>query len=168
MKFIQTDAAINPGNSGGALVNLYGQVIGINSNKYTEVGNTTAEGLGFAIPIDTAQPVINDLKQYGYVKDRAMLGVTGTMVDSMTARFYNLQVGYMIESVSNDSLKQAGLQKGDIITKIDDTNVTSSGTITNVVVSKKPGDTVTLEVYHSSSHQTSTITATLIQVKDAS
>lgn len=167
MKFIQTDAAINPGNSGGALVNLYGQVIGINSNKYTEVGDTTAEGLGFAIPIDTAQPVINDLKQYGYVKDRAMLGVTGTMVDSMTARFYNLQVGYMIESVSNDSLKQAGLQKGDIITKIDDTNVTSSGTITNVVVSKKPGDTVTLEVYHASSHQTSTVTATLIQVQDA-
>jgi serine protease Do len=68
---------------------------------------------------------------------------------------------------NNDSLKQAGLQKGDIITKIDDTNVTSSGTITNVVVSKKPGDTVTLEVYHASSHQTSTVTATLIQVQDA-
>ena len=73
MECIQTDAAIDK-ICGGALVNIYGQIIGINSAKITATGY---EGLGFAIPIDTAQPIINNLKQYGYVKDRAMLGITG-------------------------------------------------------------------------------------------
>ncbi len=79
MEYIQTDAAINPGNSGGALINEYGQVVGINSAKISATGY---EGLGFAIPIDTAQPIISDLIQYGYVKDRAVLGIS---VSSSTA-----------------------------------------------------------------------------------
>lgn len=74
MDCIQTDTAINPGNSGGALVNMYGQVVGINSSKIVAEG---FEGLGFAIPIDDAQSVISNLKEYGYVKDRAVLGITG-------------------------------------------------------------------------------------------
>ena len=107
MECIQTDAAINPGNSGGALVNMYGQVIGINSAKITATGY---EGLGFAIPINTVQPIINNLKQYGYVKDRAMLGITGQYIDATTARFYGLTQGYSIVKL-NSNVSDAGLRK---------------------------------------------------------
>lgn len=87
MNSIQTDTAINPGNSGGALVNTFGQIVGINSSKIVATGY---EGLGFAIPITTAQPIISSLKQYGYVKDRAIIGITYQFVDNTTARFYKL------------------------------------------------------------------------------
>ena len=103
MTCIQTDAAINPGNSGGALVNMYGQVIGINSAKITATG---FEGLGFAIPINSAQPIINNLKQYGYVKDRAMLGISGQYIDSMTARFYGLTQGYSVVKLNANQKQQ--------------------------------------------------------------
>ena len=158
MTFIQTDAAINPGNSGGALVNVYGQVIGINSAK---IEDTAFEGLGFAIPIDQARPIIDSLKEYGYVKDRAALGISGTYIDSLSARFYGLTEGMYVGEIHNTSLSAAGLQKGDVITAIDGTDVTSANTISTVVGNKKPGDTVTLEVYRSRS--TFTITATLVE-----
>lgn len=143
MNCIQTDAAINPGNSGGALVNQYGQVVGINSAKFVATGY---EGLGFAIPIDTAQPIITDLKDYGYVKDRAVLGISGEYVDAMTARFYGFSTGMYVAQVTSAEAQKAGLKEGDIITKIDDVDVTSSSTITSVVTTKKPGDTVELTV----------------------
>ncbi len=143
MYCIQTDAAINPGNSGGALVNQYGQVIGINSSKIVSTGY---EGLGFAIPSDTAQPILTSLINYGYVKDRAALGVSGTYIDSMTAQWYGLSSGMYVASVNSDEAVSAGLEKGDVITSIDGTAVTSSTTITSVVTQKKPGDTVTLKV----------------------
>jgi serine protease Do len=143
MKCIQTDAAINPGNSGGALVNMKGQVIGINSSKIVATGY---EGLGFAIPIDEAQPIISDLKEYGYVKDRAVLGVTGQFIDSMTSRFYGLPVGMYISSIFSSEVTNAGIQKGDVITKIDGKDVTSLNVITAEIATKKPGDTVTLTV----------------------
>ena len=79
MKCIQTDAAINPGNSGGALVNMYGQVIGINSNKIVATGY---EGLGFAIPINSAQEIISQLKEYGYVKDLSLIHISGWVIFS--------------------------------------------------------------------------------------
>lgn len=138
---IQTDAAINPGNSGGALVNVYGQVIGINSSKISQVGY---EGLGFAIPIDDAQPVISSLKQYGYVKDRAVLGINGQFIDTMTAQFYNLPSGMYVASVTNSALTKAGITKGCVITKVDNVEVTSANSITAYISKKKPGDTVTL------------------------
>ncbi len=143
MYCIQTDAAINPGNSGGALVNQYGQVIGINSSKIVSTGY---EGLGFAIPSDTAQPILTSIINYGYVKDRAALGVSGTYIDSMTAQWYGLSSGMYVASVNSDEANSAGLEKGDVITSIDGTAVTSSTTITSVVTQKKPGDTVTLKV----------------------
>ncbi len=145
MNCIQTDAAINPGNSGGALVNLYGQVVGINSSK---IAATEYEGLGFAIPMDTAQSVINSLKQYGYVKDRAVLGISGRYLDSYTARFYGLEAGMYVAEISNPSVSEAGITKGCVITKIDDTEVDSQTAITAYLVNKKPGDTVTLTVYN--------------------
>ncbi len=146
MKCIQTDAAINPGNSGGALVNSYGQVVGINSSKIVATGY---EGLGFAIPINYAQPIISDLKQYGYVKDRAVLGITGQFIDSMTSRFYGLPAGMYVNTVTSSAVTSAGIKKGDVITKIDGSDVSSENSITTVVMNKKPGETVTLNVTRS-------------------
>lgn len=160
MKAIQTDAAINPGNSGGALVNMKGQVVGINSSKIVATGY---EGLGFAIPINTAQPIISELKAYGYVKDRAALGITGQYLDSMTARFYSMPTGMYVASVSSSYVSAAGIQKGDIITKIDGKTVSSQSTITSVVTGKKPGDTVTLSVSRPLSGQTFTAAVKLTQ-----
>lgn len=160
MKCIQTDAAINPGNSGGALVNMKGQVVGINSSKIVATGY---EGLGFAIPVDTVQPIISQIKQYGYVKDRAMLGVGGGFIDSTTAYFYHLTSGFYISSVSSEYVTSAGIQEGDIITKIDDKSVTSNNTISSVVASKKPGDTVTLTVVRPSTGKTFTASVKLSQ-----
>lgn len=160
MDCIQTDTAINPGNSGGALVNMYGQVVGINSSKIVAEGY---EGLGFAIPIDDAQSVISNLKEYGYVKDRAVLGITGQYLDSMSARFYGLTSGMYVASISNESVSNAGITQGCIITKIDDTNITSSSTITSYVSKLKPGDTVTLTVVNDLTGRTFTADVTLVQ-----
>ncbi|WP_411676043.1 S1C family serine protease [Caproicibacter sp.] len=160
MKCIQTDAAINPGNSGGALVNMKGQVVGINSSKIVATGY---EGLGFAIPINEAQPIISDLKQYGYVKDRAVLGISGQYIDSMTSRFYGLPTGMYVSSVTSTEITSAGIQKGDVITKIDGTDVTSLNVITGEIAKKKPGDTVTLTVERALTGQTFTATVKLSQ-----
>ena len=160
MDCIQTDTAINPGNSGGALVNMYGQVVGINSSKIVAEG---FEGLGFAIPIDDAQSVISNLKEYGYVKDRAVLGITGQYLDSMSARFYGLTPGMYVASINNESVANAGITQGCIITKIDDTEVTNSTTITSYVSKKKPGDKVTLTVVNDLTGKTFTADVTLVQ-----
>jgi serine protease Do len=160
MTYIQTDAAINPGNSGGALVNMYGQVVGINSSKIVATGY---EGLGFSIPVAIAQPIISDLKQYGYVKDRAVLGVSGQYIDTVTSRFYNLPTGMYVSSVSSAEVTKAGIKKGDVITKIDGKSITSQNVITTIVTSKKPGDTVSLSVTSSLTGETFTATVKLSQ-----
>lgn len=154
MEYIQTDAAINPGNSGGALINKYGQVVGINSAKISATGY---EGLGFAIPIDTAQPIISDLIQYGYVKDRAVLGISGQFIDSMTGRFYGLPQGEYVAQLNSSEAQASGLQVGDVITAIDGQQLDSESTLRSAILSKKPGDTVTLQVYRSSTQQSATV-----------
>lgn len=164
MQCIQTDAAINPGNSGGALANMYGQVIGINSSKLTEVGGTAAEGLNFAIPIDTAQPIISNLQAYGYVKDRAQLGISGRDINDAYAQQIGLsQGGVMIFRITNESLTNAGVQVGDIITKIDDTDVDSAAAISSYIAMKKAGDKVTLTLIDGQSGQEKTAEVTLAQ-----
>ena len=160
MNCIQTDAAINPGNSGGALVNMYGQVIGINSSKIVATGY---EGLGFAIPIDDALPIISNLKDYGYVKDRAMLGISGQYLDSWTANFYGLPSGMYVAEVNNESVSNAGVQRGDVITKIDDEEITSANTISNYIAKKKPGDEVTLTITRGLTNKTFTCKVTLTE-----
>lgn len=147
---IQTDAAINPGNSGGALVDMNGYVIGINSSK---IAATDYEGLGFAIPSDTVQPVVSDLIEYGYVKDRPMLGITGGYINQLVASFYGGVSGFYVNEVSSEEAAKSGLQRGDIITAIDDTQVTDENTIATYIADKKPGDTVTLTVYRSSTQK---------------
>lgn len=160
---IQTDAAINPGNSGGALVNEYGMVVGINSSKIVANGY---EGLGFAIPSETFQPVANDLINYGYVKDRAVLGISGSFLDEMTASFYGMVPGMYVAEVESEAAKASGLKQYDIITSIDGVDVTSPTTITSVVSKKSPGDTVTVTVARLLENKTDVeLTVTLSQVE---
>lgn len=140
---IQTDAAINPGNSGGALVDGNGLVVGINSSK---IAATDYEGMGFAIPSSIAQPIVSDLIEYGYVKDRPMLGIKGTYLDRMQAGYFGFSQGFCVGSVDTENAKASGLQMYDVITAIDDTQVTSSSTIASYIANKKPGDKVTLTV----------------------
>ena len=145
---IQTDAAINPGNSGGALVDMNGRVVGINSSK---IAATEYEGLGFAIPSDRVQPIVSDLMKYGYVQDRPMLGITGQYLNALQAAWNNVPSGFLVGEVNSEEATRSGLQANDIITAIGDTQVTSAGTIATYIADMKPGDTVTLTVYRSSS-----------------
>ena len=145
---IQTDAAINPGNSGGALVNTYGQVIGINSQK---IAATDYEGIGFAISINEAQPIINDLIQYGYVRGRVVMGITMQMIDQTYAAIYGYQPGIGVVSVEAGSpAEEAGLVAGDIITAIDGQSITTQEELNTLLEQYSPGDTITLTVYRQS------------------
>ncbi len=155
---IQTDAAINPGNSGGALVNIYGQVVGINSSKIAATGY---EGLGFAISINEALPVIESIKEYGYVKDRPVIGISYQFLDEQTAAYNRLPAGLYIVQVNSENAQKAGLMRGDVITKIEGKEVDSSSVIAESLQDKKPGDTLTMEVWRGQTGTTETITVTL-------
>lgn len=147
---IQTDAAINSGNSGGALVNSKGEVIGINSMKLSGTG---IEGIGFAIPIDSAMDTINQLIQNGKVT-RPYIGIEGSDIESETAQRYNLPTGIYVEKiVENGPAAKAGIQKGDIITKIEGTAVTTMTELNKIKNTYKVGDTVTLTIYRNNAEQ---------------
>ncbi|MBQ9988345.1 MAG: trypsin-like peptidase domain-containing protein [Clostridia bacterium] len=156
MNTIQTDAAINPGNSGGALVNLKGQVVGICSAKYVQTGY---EGLGFAITIDEALPILNDLQAYGYVKNRSRLGISGQYLDEMTAAYYDLEVGFYVAEIENKDV--GDLKVGDVITEVDGKPVDSSGAIKTILQGKTPGTVVTLTIYRESTGKTLSTQLTL-------
>lgn len=155
MNSIQTDTAINPGNSGSALVNTYGQVIGVNSSKIVGTGY---EGLAFAIPINTVEPIISSLKEYGYVKDRAIIGITYQFIDETTARFYKLVQGIYVNSVVSDNATKAGLKKEDIITEIDNNKITDVSVLTSALAKKKPNDQIKLKVYRNGTYIEITLT----------
>lgn len=162
MNCIQTDAAINPGNSGGALVNTKGQLIGINSSKIAATGY---EGLGFAISINEAMPIIEDLMTNGYVKDRAVLGISYQFIDAMSAQFYRMPSGLYIQQISSQHVIDAGIREGDIITQVEGKDITSTTDITSVLSQKKPGDKLALTVYKSSSGEYSQVEVTLSESK---
>ena len=146
--FIQTDAAINPGNSGGALVNEYGQVIGINSSKIAAVDY---EGIGFAIPVSEAKPVIDQLMAYGYVKGRTRLGISGVEINQTLSQINSIPVGIYIQAIDPTSdLAGKNVTRGDIITAIDSTKIESFDDISAFLKTKSPGDSVTLTLYRSS------------------
>jgi serine protease Do len=141
VKLIQTDAAINPGNSGGALVNADGEVIGINSAKLAASG---VEGMGFAIPTNTVQNIIDEIMNKGYVA-RPYLGVS--VFDPQTAGRYGYQLNidkgvYVFQLSLNGPCGKAGLQRGDIILKVNDEEVNSVSDLRAKVASYKVGDTV--------------------------
>ncbi|MEP7133497.1 MAG: trypsin-like peptidase domain-containing protein [Chloroflexota bacterium] len=146
---IQTDAAINHGNSGGPLVNLAGEVIGINTLIVRSTNNgDVAEGLGFAIPVNTAQAIAQQIIQQGYFS-RPYIGINYQPIDPNIAARYNLpaQWGVYITDVSaNSPASDAGLQKGDIITKVGDVTLDETHAYVNTLFTFKPGDQITLTV----------------------
>ena len=147
---IQVDASINPGNSGGPLVNLYGEVVGIVSAKYSTYSSTTVEGLGFAIPISDVRSIITDIMENGAVTDKAYMAITaGTMNEQMAAQF-NIDVteGVFVYSVVEGGAgEKAGLRLGDVITKMGDKTLTSRQDLSAAMKGYRAGDTVTLTVY---------------------
>ena len=146
MTLIQTDAAINAGNSGGMLLNAYGQVIGINSMKMgASYGEASVEGLGFAIPITDAEEIISSLIANGYVTGRPQLGITGVTVTEEYAELYHMPQGVYVYSADGAS----ALQKGDIITAIDGTAITTMEELNEQKNQHQAGDTVTLTVTRS-------------------
>ena len=144
---LQTDAAINEGNSGGALVNLNGEVIGINSVKVAASG---VEGLGFAIPISDAKPIIDDLIAHGYVTGRPSIGVEVVALNNSIAYYYDLPLNYglYVNSVQKDSgAEKAGLKNGDIIVGCNGKDVKTLDELNEIRDQFKSGDTITLTIY---------------------
>lgn len=147
LNLIQTDAAINPGNSGGALVNHEGKVIGINTIKISVSG---VEGLGFAIPVNDAKPIINQLIQFGYVKGRPFIGISGQDITQSMSRYYNLPVGVYVLSVSPGSgAAKAGIRKKDIIIGLAGKKVATMKDINQIKKAYKAGDTVNVVIVRS-------------------
>nr|WP_325184114.1 trypsin-like peptidase domain-containing protein [uncultured Oscillibacter sp.] len=148
---IQTDASINPGNSGGPMFNQYGQVVGIVSAKYTQSSSgASAEGLGFAIPINDVAAMIQDIMTNGFVTNKPYLGVTAmSMSQDLANQFrYDITEGVFISAVDEDgAADRAGLQMGDVITKVDDHEIKDMADLTIVKKQYSAGDTVTLTVY---------------------
>lgn len=148
MNLIQTDAAINPGNSGGPLLNSCGQVIGINSSK---IISDYAEGLGFAIPVSSAQPIIDDLIENGYVTGRPMIGISGEDISKITAEYYNLPQGVCVRFITPDSAAdKSGMELGDIIIGLNGESVYTMEELNKRLDEFSAGDTVNITVYRSS------------------
>lgn len=162
--FIQTDAAINPGNSGGALLNMKGEVIGINSNK---IGGTAVEGMGYAIPISDASPIIEELMNKPTQVDEAnkgYLGITGIDVVAEYSEIYGMPQGVYVSSVSEGTgAAAAGLVRGDIITALNGVEVESMNDLENELSYYAAGTTVELTIMQGSptGYQAKTVSVTL-------
>ena len=165
MTLIQTDASINNGNSGGALINKYGQVVGITSAKLSgnAFGSATVEGMGFAIPINTAKDIVDELIQNGYVSGRPSIGITGQNVESADGKVSGVQV-YSIDSRAKAASE--GLQVGDVITAVDGTPTPDMDKVNELKQDKKAGDKLTLSVYRISTGKTLNTTITLTDSHD--
>lgn len=141
-KLIQTDSAINPGSSGGALVNMYGQVVGITSSK---IAGIDYDAVGYAIPTTTMKRIVEELINNGKVVSRAKLGITYTAIDSITAEINNLDyVGLKVASVAEDSDLYGKLKEGDIITHINGIEVTSDEIVLDIIEQSSAGDKITV------------------------
>ena len=162
--FIQTDAAINRGNSGGALVNVKGELVGINAALYSQTGSYS--GYGFAIPTTIMNKVVADLKQYGTVQ-RAVIGIQGgdvkNFIDMQKEEGKEVDFGTMegvyIDKVTDDgAAADAGLKKGDVIVAVDGQKVTRMAELQEIIAKKRPGDKVSLTYMRDKKKQTETIT----------
>lgn len=158
MTLIQTDAAINSGNSGGALINTKGEVIGINSVKVTYEG---VEGMGFAIPISEAKPIISDLLEHGYVKGRPVIGISTRDVTEYMAARYSWPQGVQVMDVTSQSAADAGLQQGDIIISVNGQKISTGDELNKIKEQHAPGEVLKLEVYKYDTGLTKTIEITL-------
>ena len=160
LNVLQTNCDINPGNSGGPLFDSYGNVVGIVTAKYTQTSSgVSAEGLGFALPINDVKEIINDLIEHGYVTGKPYLGIQVQNVSSEAQR-YGVSAGAAVLYVADGSCAQeAGLQVNDIIVAIDDTAIDSSSALTAALSSNyKAGDTVTLTVIRNQQQVQLTVT----------
>jgi Do/DeqQ family serine protease len=156
--FIQTDAAVNPGNSGGALVNLKGELIGINTAIASPTG--TYAGYSFAIPVDIVKKVVEDLKNFGIVQ-RAYLGVLIREMNADLAKELDVNVteGVLVDGVVEKSAAElAGIKKNDIIQKINDIDVKTVPQLLEIIGSQKPGDKVTVEILRDGKQKEITVT----------
>ncbi len=142
MNLLQTDAAINSGNSGGALINSFGEVIGINNAKNAGTG---IEGLGFAIPIDTAKPIIESLIRHGYVAGRPKIGIGTRDISAEMAQYYNVPEGIYVSSVESDSAADiAGIQVGDVIIGADGQEALTTDALNDLKSNHQVGDRMTI------------------------
>lgn len=158
-KVIQTDTAINPGSSGGALVNAYGQVVGITSAKI--VGNEY-EGIGYAIPTKTVKKVAESLVQHGKVVNRAKLGISYQAIDSLTIATSEYDTtGLLVAEVTNSNLTSY-LKKGDIIVSIDNQKIVNADIVLDVIENALPGDTINLGILRDGKGEVQTINAKLL------
>lgn len=165
-KLIQTDAAINPGNSGGALLNMQGELIGINSAK---AAATEVEGMGYAIPISVAQPILDELMnretRYKADEDHAgYIGVTCLNVDSTSAQTYGIPLGAFVDSVEEGGpVQTAGIQKGDVIVKFDGMTVSGSSDLVGKLEYYQAGETVEVVISRAQNgeYQEQTVSVTL-------
>ena len=161
---IQTDAAINPGNSGGALLNMQGELIGINAVKFA---SSEVEGMGYAIPVSTAEPILDELmsretRRKVDEKDAAYLGITCTNVTAETQQMYNLPAGVFVDSVTEGSAaEKAGMISGDIITKFDGTTVTTYDELVNTMAYYAAGEEVEMIVMRAESGEYQEVSLTL-------
>lgn len=169
---IQTDAAINPGNSGGALLNISGEVIGINSNK---IGGTVIEGMGYAIPISSAKPIIEELMNK-VTRDKvaegeeSFLGISGVNVTEDVSQMYDMPKGvYVAQVYEGTGAEEAGLAKGDIITRFDGSSVSSMEELQDMLQYYPAGTTVEITVQQGSpaGYQEKKLTVTLGARADA-
>lgn len=152
INMFQFDAAVNSGNSGGPVYNDRGEVVGIVTAKYSSTG---VEGLSFAIPMNDAASIIDELIENGYVSGKAALGVSVNPVDAAFIQYYNLPEGaYVVQINENSAAAQAGLKPGDIIVRVADTEVNSPGTLRSAIRQFKAGDAATVEVYRSGEYIT--------------
>ena len=161
MNMLQTDTAINSGNSGGPLFNMYGQVIGITTAKYSSSSSSSAsvEGIGFAIPINDIRDMVKDIMEKGYVTGKPNVGILMENVSSEATARYGIPAGAYIAAVLDGSCAdKAGLQTGDIVTAVDSTAVTNREQLKSAVKNYKAGDTVTFTVYREGQNLELTIT----------
>ena len=150
MTLIQTNAALNSGNSGGPLINCYGQVIGINTMKMSSYSNTssTVEGLGFAIPITQAKPILDELIWQGYVSGRPAIGIQGQTLDLRAQLFYHLPSGVIVTGLLEDSdAHEKGLEIDDVIVEFDGHDISSLDDLVAAKNGCTAGDTVRLTIY---------------------
>lgn len=154
MNLIQTNAALNSGNSGGPLLNLYGQVIGINTMKMGDTMSVAGvEGLGFAIPSTTVKDIVNQLVNQGYVSGRPDLGISGESLSSLYQYYYGLPQGLYITAVEAESAADtAGIRQGDILLSINNSRIIDNESFTSVLYGFVPGDVVQLTIYRPTSH----------------
>ena len=156
INMFQIDAAVNSGNSGGPVYNANGEVVGIVTAKYSDTG---VEGLGFAIPINDAAKIANDLITKGYVTGKAYMGVSiDERYNSMYSQYYNMPIGAFVKSVESGSCAEnAGIQAGDIITRLGDVEITGYSDLKQAIKQYSAGDSAELELYRAGESRTITV-----------